>query len=135
MVPTMTIVIEHGMQAPVATPRPCLRTRPLAPGDRAAFVAAFERLSPDSRYRRFGTPKPRLTEAEIRCLVEVDHHDHEAIVGFECASGAPVGVARFVRLGDRPDTAEVAVTVMDGWQGLGIGTRLVRHVAERAAAE
>ena len=50
-------------------------------------------------------------------------------------SGRGVGIARFVRLADRPRVAEAAVTVADDWQGLGVGTLLVDALAERARAE
>lgn len=34
-----------------------------------------------------------------------------------------VGECRFVRLSDRPDTADLAVTVVDAWQGRGVSPR------------
>jgi hypothetical protein len=44
-------------------------------------------------------------------------------------------VARFVRDEARPDTAEAAVTVIDDWQGRGVGTALLDLLAERAREE
>jgi len=49
-------------------------------------------------------------------------------------SGEGVGVARFVRTGPR-NNAEVAVTVVDDWQGRGLGTILLELLAERAREE
>ena len=109
--------------------------RPVRPDDRDLLVAGFERLGPESRYQRFLAPMPELTEEDITYLTDVDHHDHEALAAIDQATGDGVGVARFVRCADRPDTAEAAVTVIDDWQGRGVGTALLDLLAERARAE
>ena len=108
--------------------------RPVRPADRDAIVAGFERLSPESRYRRFFSPLERLSAADLRYLTEVDHHDHEALIGFSSGSREPVGVARFVRMDD-PAFAEVAVTVIDDWQGRGVATALLAGLVARAREE
>ena len=102
--------------------------------DRDAVRAAFDRLSEQSRYQRFMTPIDDLSESQLRYLTDVDHHDHEALIAFDRATRAGVGVARFVRLGD-PTKAEAAVTVVDEWQGRGLGSALCRLLAARAREE
>jgi GNAT superfamily N-acetyltransferase len=111
-----------------------LRVRPLEPSDRERVRQGFERMSPESRYRRFLSPLPKLSDAQLTYLTEVDHHDHEALVA-ETADGDPVGIARFVRLADEPAAAEAAVAVSDDWQGHGVGTALVEELARRAREE
>ena len=49
--------------------------------------------------------------------------------------GEPVGVARYIRLREDPATAEVAVTVVDPWQGRGAGSALLALLATRAREE
>ncbi len=107
--------------------------RPIEPGDKAALRAAFDRLSEQSRYQRFMTAISELSDAQVAYLTEVDHHDHEALVAFD-HEGDLVGVARFVRL-EGGATAEAAVTVIDEWQGRGLGTAISQLLAERARAE
>lgn len=109
--------------------------RPIRPEDAAALARGFDRLSEESRYRRFLTPMEKLTESQLRYLTEVDHRDHEAMIALDLATpGEAVGVGRYVREGDS-DRAEAAVTVADDWQGRGLGTALTRILAGRAAEE
>ncbi len=112
--------------------------RPVRPDDRDALRESFERLSPESRYRRFLAPMAHLSESQLTYLTRVDHRDHEALVamaeGDGDADGEGLGIARFVRLQD-PDAAEVAVAVADSWQGRGLGTVLLAHLLARARQE
>jgi GNAT superfamily N-acetyltransferase len=84
---------------------------------------------------RFMTAVDELGEADLRYLTEVDHHDHEALIAFEPGTGECVGVGRFVRSETEPASGEAAVTVIDDWQGRGLGTALCNLIAERAREE
>jgi GNAT superfamily N-acetyltransferase len=103
--------------------------------DEELLRRGFERLSDDGRYRRFLAATPELTDDMVRYLTEVDHHDHEAILATEESIGEGVAVARYVRDPAHPDSAEVAVTVIDEWQGRGLGTLLLEVLGGRARAE
>ena len=46
-----------------------------------------------------------------------------------------MGVARFIRLADEPEVAEVAVTVIDAWQRRGLGTLLLEHLTDQARSQ
>jgi GNAT superfamily N-acetyltransferase len=72
-----------------------------------------------------------LDARTLRYLTELDHRDHEAMCALD-ESGEGVGVAGYVRSAVRPDTAEVAVAVVDGWQGRGLGTLLLEAISARA---
>jgi RimJ/RimL family protein N-acetyltransferase len=109
--------------------------RPVRPDDRELLVEGFAHLSQASRYQRFLAPMDTLSGPMIDYLVDVDHHDHEAIAAIDPETGRGIGVARFVRLQDRPDVAEAAVTVVDEWQGRGVGTQLLGALAARAREE
>lgn len=109
--------------------------RPIEPGDKDALARGFERLSEESRYQRFMTGIQELSQGELAYLTEVDHHDHEALIAFNAKDlDEGVGVARFVRA-PGSDAAEAAVTVIDDWQGRGLGTALCNLLAERAREE
>ena len=112
-----------------------VKVRQVRKADAGLLLRGFERLSDESRYRRFLCPMPELSEAMVRYLTDVDHHDHEAIVALDAVTGEGVGVARYVRDRDRPKRAEAAVTVIDDWQGKGLGTLLLELLAVRAREE
>lgn len=124
--PGMPIVLRDGSR---------ILVRRLHHADRRLLLDGFERLGPDSRHKRFLAPMPKLSEKAIDHLLDVDHHDHEALAAIDAATGDGIGVARFVRLPGRPDTAEAAVTVIDEWQVRGVGTILLDLLADRAREE
>ena len=109
--------------------------RAVRPDDAPGLAEAYEQLSETSRYRRFFAVKPHLSEQSLAYFTDVDHHDHEALIAVAPDSGQLVGVARFIRDPREPDQAEVAVTVIDSWQRRGLGTVLLRELAQRAAEE
>jgi RimJ/RimL family protein N-acetyltransferase len=97
--------------------------RPIRPDDKPALSAFFERLSLESRRRRFLGPKPRLTSRDLAFLTEVDQCTHVALAAVD-ADGAIVAVARYNAWRDRPGHAELAVAVADDWHGRGLGSAL-----------
>ena len=112
-----------------------MAVRPIRADDKQRMLDAFERLSPQSRYRRFFAATPTLQPEQLRYLTEIDHHAHEALVGIDPSTDAGLGVARFIRSPDDPAVAEVAVAVVDDWQGRGLGTALLQELAARAREE
>ncbi len=113
-----------------------VRSRALRPSDRAKLLDGFEHFSPDSRYRRFFTPTPRLTPAMLTRLFDLDGRDRVAIgaerLRLGWLPGAGLGVARFTRLPGDGDTAEIALSIVDEMQGRGLGTLLLLELAEAA---
>ena len=109
--------------------------RPIEPGDKPGLAAAVDQSSDEAIYRRFLNPHGRLTAAELRYLTEVDHRDHEALLAIDPVSSESVGVARYVRDPKQRDSAEIAVAVLERWQGLGVGKALVHRLADRARDE
>jgi acetyltransferase len=110
-----------------------VRMRFIAPSDKALLAAGLAALSPQSRRQRFLTPKSRLSEAELRYFTEVDGCDHVAIVAVHADDPARfAGVARFVRDPEDSEQAELAVTVCDELQGMGLGRALGAALADVA---
>ena len=112
-----------------------VRIRQIRSSDRELLSRGFEHLSPESRYRRFLSAMPRLNQQLLSHLARVDHHEHEAMIAVAEETGEGVGIARYVRDRERPEVAEVAVTVIDDWHGRGLGTLLLEVISARARDE
>lgn len=108
--------------------------RPIRPEDKQRLADGLRRLSPESRYLRFHMAVDHLSEQQLRYLTEVDGVNHVAWAALDPDDPAApgMGVARYVRLRDEPSVAEAAVTVLDEWQGRGLGTLLL-HVLSISA--
>jgi len=111
-----------------------IRIRPILPEDRRELRRGYEQLSQESRRRRFLSPPGHLSKQMLDYLTGIDYRDHLALVAFAIEDpGAPgIAVARYVRLADEPDTAEAAVTVVDAYQGRGVGTILMQALTVAA---
>jgi RimJ/RimL family protein N-acetyltransferase len=105
--------------------------RPLTRADGPALAAGSAELSPRSAHLRFHAPRPgRLSEAEIAFLTDVDQHDHAAWAVLDGSKGIAVG--RYYRLETLPDTAEVALAILDPWQGRGLAKLLLAALMRTA---
>jgi RimJ/RimL family protein N-acetyltransferase len=127
----MTEPADYSASATMRDGRP-IHIRALRPDDRNAMLAAVARTGTQSLFRRFFGARREFSETEIRFFVNVDFVDHVAIVAEIEEGGKPaiVGGARSIRLDTR--TAEVAFAVIDPYQGQGLGTILMRHIAALA---
>ena len=110
--------------------------RPIRADDKRLLSVGLGNLSPESVHRRFLAPKTRFSRSELRYLTEVDGNRHAAFVAESPVqpSRHMIGVARFVRDHEDPESAEAAIVVADDWQGRGLGSLLARHLAETAHA-
>jgi ribosomal protein S18 acetylase RimI-like enzyme len=107
---------------------------PLLPVDRETVAREFAALSPESRRRRFLGAVPRLTNQMLDYLVdEVDGIDHVALVLVAETSDGPVpaGIARWVRYRETSTAADVAITVIERWQRMGVATALMAALGHR----
>lgn len=104
-----------------------VRVRLITPADKSGLAAGLARMSPRSRYLRFHRMVERLSDDELRYLTELDMRDHFAWVAVSLDEpGQPgIGVIRYVRDAADRRTAEVAITIVDDWQGVGLGRLLL----------
>ena len=106
-----------------------LHMRAMRPGDEPLVARMYEKLSPDSIYLRFFSPvSPRMATAlEMNRTGEPTNVARIAVLGNEM-----VAAARYDVVDD--GVAEVAFVVADEYQGHGVGTLLLEHLAVIARA-
>lgn len=102
--------------------------------DKDGFARGFEQLSEEAIYRRFFSHKKQLSKEELKTATEIDF---VRVVGLiaeieEDSAKKLIGGCRYVAIDDNdpPRHAEIAFTVLDAWQGKGLGKILFRHLLE-----
>lgn len=110
--------------------------RAIQPSDKGRLVAFFHSLSSRSIYFRFFQTKTLLTDQELTYFTEVDFVRHVGIVATLWDQGEEqiIAVARYCSPASQspPTRAEVAFAVGDAYQGRGLGTLLLEHLASIA---
>lgn len=111
-----------------------IEIRALRPEDEAGMLSAIEQTGAQSLQRRFFAMKRHFSDRERAYFMDVDFHDHVALVATAEQSGRNlmVGAGRYVVF--EPGRAELAFLVIDAWQGRGIGSLLMQHLVNLARA-
>lgn len=120
--PAYDVVLADGATAHI---------RLITPADVPALTALHERQSDESRYRRYFSAKPHLTDAELERFTTVDLVTSAGLVVED--SGEMIAWGTYHRWPGRAD-ADVAFLVDDAHHGRGIGTLLLEHLAALATA-
>jgi len=110
--------------------------RAIRPHDKEALLAAFQGLDERTIYLRFFAPKRTLTPRDLKEATDIDFVRTVALVTClqDSAGGKIIGAGRYTVFGDAepPDKAEVAFTVEEDYQGLGIASITMRHLVSIA---
>jgi RimJ/RimL family protein N-acetyltransferase len=106
-----------------------IEIRALRPDDKDDMLAAVGRTGMQSLQRRFFAVKRGFSEKEIAFFMNIDFSNHVALVALADEDGRPViiGGGRYIVV--EPGQAEIAFVVIDAYQGQGIGTLLMGHLA------
>lgn len=103
--------------------------RPLRPEDIDIESAFVRGLSPHTRHNRLLGGTVAITREYLERLTRVDYSRDMALAAtLMLEKEILIGVARYVLDADQAD-AEFAIVVADGWQGRGIGRRLIERLA------
>jgi len=107
--------------------------RAIRPTDREDFVTVLQELDERSIYLRFFYPKKRFSDKEVTEALDVDFVRTVALITCIRENGSEkiIGGGRYIVFGnaDPPDKAEIAFMVRKGYQGLGMGSMMLRHLA------
>ena len=101
---------------------------------REEIRASLKSLSSQSLWQRFAAPVTELSEEELDYLTNLDGRNRVAWAAVAAENGVlkGLGLARYFHLKEAPGVAEFAVTVIDEFQGQGIGTALLERLLETA---
>lgn len=113
----------------------CLRT--ITPDDAPLIRDGIAKLSAESRYLRFFSPAPVLTDAVVRKLADVDGHDHIAwgAICSECPGRPPIGAVHAVRHRAGGPVGEFSIAVLDEFQGQGLARMMTAALLVHCRAE
>jgi acyl-CoA synthetase (NDP forming)/RimJ/RimL family protein N-acetyltransferase len=102
--------------------------RPITPSDADAIQAFHARQSAESVYLRFFAPIKRISDRDLERFTHVDYVARVALI--TTVGEEIIGIARYDRLeGASGPTAEVAFNIADSYQGRGVGSVLLEHLA------
>ena len=101
------------------------RMRPIKPSDAQRIRAFHAGQSEESIYLRFFAPLRELSDRDVQRFTVVDYDERVALVALH--QDRIIGIGRYDKLDDT--TAEVAFNVSDSFQGKGIGSILLEHLA------
>jgi GNAT superfamily N-acetyltransferase len=108
--------------------------RAMGPDDKERLIEAFLGLQPQTVRMRFFYAKQRLGEDELRWLSKIGLGRHFGLVATVPRGSGELIIAEgsYVASGD---AAEIGFTVADAWQGRGVASRVLRHLANIAQAQ
>jgi RimJ/RimL family protein N-acetyltransferase len=108
-----------------------VRVCPVRADDAVAVRCLLQRLSDTSRWLRFFSGCPNL-DFVVGWATDVDHDRRDGLVAIADGSGQVIAHAGFERDDRRPDRAEFAMVIADGYQGRGLGAILLGRLADMA---
>jgi RimJ/RimL family protein N-acetyltransferase len=111
-----------------------IEIRALRPGDRDALLRAVASASERSLNRRFFGVRREFSDAEVTAFVNVDFHQHVALIAVSREDRGELIVAGARYIVTHPGSAEIAFMVLDQYQGQGIASLMLRHLTALARA-
>jgi GNAT superfamily N-acetyltransferase len=110
-----------------------MKIRAVHPDDVPRLLKAFRELDPETVRMRFFGYKKELSNAELSRVAHMDFINEVMLVAtmeFQDEE-IVIGCGRYIALGedDGARDAEIAFVVEESYQGLGIASRLLKHLA------
>ena len=104
--------------------------RAIRPDDKTTILQGIGLFSEASLYKRFHGAKSSLSDQELKYLTEIDYLHHVALLAVLKDNDQTIGGGRFIAydVALTPRSAELAFAVVDDFQGLGVGSIVLKHL-------
>jgi RimJ/RimL family protein N-acetyltransferase len=108
--------------------------RAIRPDDKTTILQGVGLFSDASLYKRFHGAKTDLTDQELKFYTEIDYIHHVALLAVLKNNDQAIGGGRFIAYDEALPlrSAEMSFVVADEYQGLGVGTIILKHLTNIA---
>jgi GNAT superfamily N-acetyltransferase len=108
--------------------------RPIKATDESMMQDFFYSLSDRTVYQRYFSVLKAMPHQTVQTMTTIDYEQEMAIVGSARSEGREriIAVGRYGLVREPSGLAEMAFTVRDDWQNIGIGSFLLRYLAQIA---
>ncbi len=104
--------------------------RPIEPTDQSKYNDFFKSLSPESIHMRFFCIIKELSDETLKKCCNIDYNQEIAIVAQPKTESKIIAIARLIFANQ--SKAEFDLAVADTWQGLGLGSELLKYTIQIA---
>lgn len=112
-----------------------VNVRLIEPNDRDELQSYVRSMSERSRYNRFLSASRELPVSELDRFLDMSRHNWFALVATTTVDGLETIIGEVCQAFDADmSSVECSLSIGDRWQGLGIGTSLLRSIECRAAS-
>lgn len=131
MRPDRSAIFGKNKTGPLPIAEKSARMRKQRQVDATSLMAFFSELSEQTLFSRFMIALPTVPPSIFERLCDVDGNRHVGIVALD-SNGNLIAEARYIRDQDSETSAEFALSIAEGWRGIGLATSMMKEIETEA---